>query len=213
MSRLRFIGTASNWTIADYDGVMDYSGQGARLAPMIEPGQTFEARMTPPRAGTFIYHTHFDDIWQLSGGLAAPLIVLEPGQTYDPSSDHAFTIMTSHTDEDNLLLINGVSKPAAVTIRAGVLQRLRLINMTTAWTNAIVSLSQRGYPLQWNALAVDGAYVAPARRTAQSAVSYVTIGQTRDFTFTPRTTGDLVLQFWPDPTVPNIVSVPIHVVR
>ncbi len=39
----------------------------------------------------------------------------------------------------------------------------------------------------------------------------VTIGQTRDFTFTPTKPGELRLQFWPDPTVPNIVTVPIQV--
>ena len=59
-----------------YDGVSGYSGAGARLAPMIDPGQTFEVRMTPPRAGTFIYHTHMFDVYQLRG---------RPGGTADRS--------------------------------------------------------------------------------------------------------------------------------
>lgn len=99
-----------------------------------------------------------------------------------------------------------------MTCRAGVLQRLRFINMTTFWTNAIVSLSAANHTVQWTPLQVDGAYVSPKRRISESAVQYITIGETRDFTFVPRKAGDLELQFWPDPTVPNIVTVPIHVV-
>jgi FtsP/CotA-like multicopper oxidase with cupredoxin domain len=211
--------TAVHWhgvELADsfYDGVAGYSGWGARRAPMIDPGQTFEAVITPPRAGTFIYHTHMDDVWQLRGGLAGPLIVLEPGARFDPSSDHVFTITTTHAWKDALkIFVNGTSSPPAVTCRVGVLQRLRFINMSTFWTNAIVSLSSAGHTIKWNALQVDGAYVAPNHRNAQSAVQYVTIGETRDFTFMPEQTGDLELQFWPDPTVPNVVTVPIHVVK
>jgi hypothetical protein len=211
--------TAVHWhgmELADsyYDGVAGYSGYGGRRAPMIDPGQTFEAVLTPPRAGTFIYHTHMDDVWQLRGGLAGPLIVLEPGARYDPSTDHVFTITTTHAWADVLrIFVNGTSAPPAITCRVGVLQRLRFINMTTFWTNAIVSLSRANHPLEWNPLQIDGAYVSPKHRLAESAVQFITIGETRDFTFVPRKTGDLELQFWPDPTVPNIVTVPIHVVQ
>ncbi len=211
--------TAVHWhgiELADsyYDGVSGYSGNGAHRAPMIDPGQTFEAVMTPPRAGTFIYHTHMDDVWQLRAGLAGPLIVLEPGAKYDPSSDHIFTITTTHSWEDVLkIFVNGTSNPQAVTCRVGTLQRLRFINMSTFWTNAVVSLSAANHTLQWNPLQVDGAYVSPEHRLSESAVQYITIGETRDFTFVARKAGDLELQFWPDPTVPNIVTVPIHVVQ
>lgn len=210
--------TAVHWhgmELADsfYDGVSGYSGEGMRRAPMIDPGQTFEAVMTPPRAGTFIYHTHMDDVWQLRAGLAGPLIVLEPGAKYDPGSDHVFTITTTHRLADVLkIFVNGTSAPAAVTCRIGALQRLRFINMSTFWTNAVVSLSAANRTLQWNPLQIDGAYVSPKHRLAQAAVQFITIGETRDFTFVPQKAGDLELQFWPDPSVPNIVTVPIHVV-
>ena len=45
----------------------------------MEPGQSFIVRITPPRAGTFIYHTHWHDEAQLAGGLYGPLLVMEPG--------------------------------------------------------------------------------------------------------------------------------------
>ena len=62
-----------------FDGVPGISGQGSAIAPPIAPGQTFVARFTPPRAGTFIYHTHWHDNAQLAGGLYGALLVLEPG--------------------------------------------------------------------------------------------------------------------------------------
>jgi FtsP/CotA-like multicopper oxidase with cupredoxin domain len=194
-----------------YDGVAGFSGEGDRVAPMIAPGQTFEVRMTPPRAGTFIYHTHMDDVYQLRGGLAGPLIVLAPGETFDSSTDHIFTITTTHRLADaGKIFVNGAFQPPPLIVRAGVRQRLRFINMTTFWTNAIVSLSSGNRTLRWQPVAVDGADLPMVRRTAESAVESVTIGETRDFVFTP-TRGDLLLQIWPDASVP-MVTIPVHVI-
>ena len=194
-----------------YDGVAGYSGEGERVAPMIDPGQTFEVRMVPPRAGTFIYHTHMNDVYQLRGGLAGPLIVLEPGRSFDPSTDHIFTITTTHALADiGRVFVNGTFEPPPLAVRAGVRQRLRFINMTTFWVRAIVSLSYGNRTLQWQPLAVDGADLPEARRTPQSAVVTVTIGSTRDFTFTPAR-GALLLQIWPGPHRPA-VTIPVNAI-
>ena len=64
-----------------------WGGAGEQMAPPIEPGQAFIARFVPPRAGTFIYHTHWHNFLQLTGGLYGPLIVLQPGQKLDPETD------------------------------------------------------------------------------------------------------------------------------
>jgi FtsP/CotA-like multicopper oxidase with cupredoxin domain len=211
--------TAVHWhgvELADsyYDGVVGFSGSGPRVAPMIEPGQTFEARMTPPRAGTFIYHTHMDDVFQLRGGLAGPLIVLEPGTTFDPRSDHVFTITTTHTLSDALkIFVNGTFSPPAIVCHVGTLQRFRFINMTTFWTNAIVSLTAANRAVQWRPLQIDGAYVSQKHRASEPAVEMVTIGETRDYTFMPTQIGNMELQFLPDPSVPHAVTVPIRVVQ
>ncbi|HXZ39642.1 MAG TPA: multicopper oxidase domain-containing protein, partial [Terriglobales bacterium] len=73
-----------------YDGVPGWTGSGSQTTPAIAPGASFVAHMTPPRAGTFIYHTHAHDDTQLVNGLYGPLIVLEPGQKYDPEHDKTF---------------------------------------------------------------------------------------------------------------------------
>ena len=75
-----------------YDGVHGWSGPGAKVAPMIVPGERFIVRITPPRTGTFIYHTHLHDYRQLSSGLYGPLVVAEPGETYDPATDHVVVL-------------------------------------------------------------------------------------------------------------------------
>ena len=61
-----------------YDGVHGWSGVDRRLAPLIEPERSFVVRFTPPRAGTFMYHTHLHDERQLPLGLYGPVIVVEP---------------------------------------------------------------------------------------------------------------------------------------
>ena len=59
---------------------------------MIVPGERFKVRITPPRTGTFIYHTHVHDFRQLSSGLYGPLVVVEPGERYDPATDHVVVL-------------------------------------------------------------------------------------------------------------------------
>ena len=66
-----------------YDGVHGWSGDGQRMTPMIEPGESFIVRFTPPRAGTFMYHTHLHDNRQLTSGLYGAMLVVEPGETFD----------------------------------------------------------------------------------------------------------------------------------
>ena len=55
------------------------AGPTRRLLRAIAPGDSFTAEFTPPRAGTFIYHSHANELIQISGGLYGPLIVVEPG--------------------------------------------------------------------------------------------------------------------------------------
>jgi len=187
-----------------YDGAAGFSGSGTKRTPMIMPGGTFEARMTPPRAGTFIYHTHMDDVEQLRGGLTGALIVVPPGAPFDPATDHIFTITTQHASADEIkIFVNGVAAPAPIQVKAGVRQRLRFLNMTTFWINAMLSLSSGGKTIAWTPVAVDGADLPRARQTAEPAVDTVTLGDTRDFTFVPAR-GQTLLQIWPDPSMPPV---------
>ena len=70
-----------------YDGVAGWGASGNKVTPEIQPGHSFRVRFNPPRAGTFMYHTHLHDEEQLSGGLYGPLIVVEPGTKFEPSHE------------------------------------------------------------------------------------------------------------------------------
>jgi FtsP/CotA-like multicopper oxidase with cupredoxin domain len=170
-----------------FDGVPGFSGAGSRLAPLIAPHDSFVVRFTPPRAGTFIYHTHVDENTQQLAGLAGPLIVLEPGLTFDATTDHAILITTPPVWEDELraVLINGRASSMPLVVHAGVAQRLRLINMTVRRPGGRFELWRDTTLLTWRALAKDGAELPAAQQVERAARSVVSIGETLDFEFVP----------------------------
>ena len=75
-----------------FDGVVGVGGYTGSPTPTIMPGDSFLVRMTPPRAGTFMYHTHVNDVRQLRGGLWAPCWSWNPGKSYDRSRDLVFMV-------------------------------------------------------------------------------------------------------------------------
>ena len=178
-----------------YDGVPGWGGVGDRVSPSIAAGQSFVASFTPPRVGTFIYHTHWHDFRQLTGGLYGPLIVLPPGQKFDPETDKTITIGLGGGDDlKSPLLLNGSAQPAPLQLKAGVAYRLRLINMTPNGAALAVSLLAKGQPVHWRAIAKDGADLPPLQATAKEARQVVSVGETYDFEFQPTEKGDLRLE-------------------
>ena len=173
-----------------YDGVPHWGGDSRQMTPQIDPGKTFVAKFTPPRAGTFIYHTHFNDYVQLASGLHGPLIVVEPGQRFDPEVDHLFVISRDGFDEENdPILLDGTPSPPPLTLRAGT-HRLRFVGIT-AVTRATVKLTSSDVPVTWRAVAKDGATFAKAEsRTAQFMIYP---GETYDFELDVDRSADLVL--------------------
>ena len=75
-----------------YDGVAGFAGDGKRIAPPIAPGDSFDARFTPPRAGTFIYHTHVDEVRQQQAGLSGALLVVDAPEAYDPRTRYRLLV-------------------------------------------------------------------------------------------------------------------------
>lgn len=211
--------TAVHWhglelTDSYYDGVAGFSGYGDRVAPMIAPGGRFEVQFAPPRAGTFIYHTHMHDVWQLRGGLAGPLIVLPPGSHFDTATDHIVMITAAAlvADARNYVAINGERNPPALVISAGVTHRFRFINMTTIEPLAVISLAHVSTPVSWRPIAVDGADLPAQRRLPEPAVRTLTIGKTLDFEFTPTAPVELILVVRRGVAGPVLGTLPIRVI-
>ncbi|HEU5218477.1 MAG TPA: multicopper oxidase domain-containing protein [Gemmatimonadales bacterium] len=171
------------------DGVVGWSSQGTTLAPPIAPGDSFRARLTLPRAGTFMYHTHLNDIQQLTSGATGPLIVLEPGEIFDPGRDHVY--MTTWGGRvpgvgvsQNLLVNGDAGTSPDLVLAAGLRHRFRLINIGVA-LNVRFQLRRDTTTVQWQARAEDGADLPAALRVMLPAAQLVAVGETCDFEWTP----------------------------
>src|SRR5678815_4653905 len=140
-----------------FDGVAGFSGNGRRIAPAIAPRDSFEARFTPPRSGTFIYHPHADELRQQQAGLSGALLVVDSLERYDPAHDLVLMISVPRRDADrDRVLVNGSLDPSALEMRVGEHYRLRVINIHTYRPSMIARLLRDSTVLSWRALAKDG---------------------------------------------------------
>jgi FtsP/CotA-like multicopper oxidase with cupredoxin domain len=170
-----------------YDGVHGWSGIDRRVAPMIEPEGSFVVRFTPPRTGTFIYHTHLHDQRQLPLGLYGPLIVVDPAETFDPETDHVFIVARSGLDpavpdvlvSQTPVVVNGAPAPECVW-KAGTRHRVRLINITPGDIFSVSLQSSQG-PVPWTPLTKDGAPLPASARHPVPARQTIAVGETYDF--------------------------------
>jgi FtsP/CotA-like multicopper oxidase with cupredoxin domain len=188
-----------------FDGVPGFSGAGVRLAPMIAPRDSFEVRMTPPRAGTFIYHSHVDEPRQHRAGLAGPLIVRDRAER-NPGDDLIFFIKSARAGvlANPEFEINGEANPDTLLLRVGRLYRLRLIGLQVSNLNAEVTLTTRADSVvanppdsllvQWRPVAKDAIELPLAEQILRPARQVVTMGETYDFTFAPVSPGQLRLE-------------------
>jgi FtsP/CotA-like multicopper oxidase with cupredoxin domain len=167
-----------------YDGVAGWSGAGSNTAPLVAPGDSFVVTFTPPRAGTFIYHTHMDETLQLTTGMYGPLLVLEPGARFDPETDLVLMIGGAVDGDSAGPTINGRRTPVPRALSAGTTYRLRFINILPAEVIA-VGLFAGEDTLAWTPVSKDGADVAAARRRAGPATFRAGVGETYDFEWTP----------------------------
>ena len=177
-----------------YDGVVGWSGEGQNLMSAIEPGRSFVVRMTPPRSGTFIYHTHLQDYIQMSTGLYGPLLVLEPGEKFDPETDKIFTFGRDGADDINdPFVLNGSPQPPPLQLKAGKTYRLRFVQILPA-PSVQISLASDSGIASWKPVAKDAAPVAASDSKLQPAKVEMWPGETYDFEFHPEAKGELRLE-------------------
>src|SRR5215469_4471625 len=176
-----------------YDGVPGLSGSGQQLLKPIAPGRSFVVQLKAPRAGTFIYHTHIDDLKQLSSGLYGPLLVLRPGENFDPEIDRVLVISRAGPGETPIWL-NGRRSPEIASFKAGQTYRLRIINIVPENPPIDISLKVAGIPVTWRPFAKDGADLTPGQRELCPAWLTIGVGETYDFEFRPDRAGELALE-------------------
>ena len=195
------------------DGVPGFSGMGQRIMPPIAPGDSFAAEFTPPRSGTFPYHSHLHELRQIGSGMYGAIIVSDAPR--DTIRDHVIVaggggLPVFEKAGQSFLLVNGHVMPGAIHMTAGDTNRLRLVSIH-ADEILRFRLGDDSTVARWDPIARDGADLPASLRGVRSATIEMGPGETADFTFVPAQPGHLTLEVWMWPTgyrvaVPIVVS-------
>jgi FtsP/CotA-like multicopper oxidase with cupredoxin domain len=193
------------------DGVPGFSGIGNKIMPPIAPGDSFVAEFTPPRSGTFPYHSHLHEMRQIGSGMYGALIVTDAAR--DTTRDHVIVaggggLPVFYKQVPNFLLVNGRRTPGPLRMTVGVPQRLRIVSIHADWALNF-RFGTEDSVVKWTPIARDGADLPAALRVAQRARMLMGPGETADFTFVPTRPGSLSLEVWTGGGMR--VSLPIHV--
>jgi len=181
------------------DGVPGWSGSGRNTLPMIPPRDSLTVRFTPPRVGTFMYHSHSNEFQQISSGLYGAIVVVDPARPRNTETDRIMLFSDAGPTINFLrpppgTLLNGKAAPDTLELRAGTTYRFRLINIRTDYLLAI-GLFDGDTPVDWRVVARDGADLPPHQlMTSPARLEHFAPGQILDVEFTPRATGALTLR-------------------
>jgi zinc transporter ZupT len=159
----------------DMDGVPGMSQRG------VAPGTTFTYEFTASNPGTYIYHTHYDDLNQLDHGLYGAVIVddAKPVERYDRDYLMLLSSWRIASESENYFSINGKSYPLTkqFLVKSGQHVRIREINISGTEFH---TMHLHGHRFQ--VVAVDGQPVAPPSRQSMVTLS-IGPGETRDIAF------------------------------
>lgn len=174
-----------------YDGVAGTSGMGDLRAQRIAPGDSTMVLMTPPRAGTFIYHTHLNDVHQLMRGLYGALVVLDSGQHWNPDSDLVFI---AADDGHSSPTLNGGQTADTIDLHTHVPYRVRMINIAVFDATLRFQLTYQNAPVDWVTLAKDGATLPPWQRKDVEGRKSLSVGETYDVQIQSPDSGTVALE-------------------
>lgn len=196
------------------DGVPNFSGMGAHIMPPIAPGDSFAADFTPPRSGTFPYHSHLNELRQIGSGMYGAIIVSDGPR--DTTRDHLIVaggggVPVFHKVGPAFLLVNGRAFPRPISMTVGDTNRLRIVSIHS---DEILEfrLADDSTVARWTPIARDGADLSPALQRSRLATIEMGPGQTADFLYVPEHPGKMLLEVWIGSTsLGTRVAVPIEV--
>jgi FtsP/CotA-like multicopper oxidase with cupredoxin domain len=180
------------------DGVPGWSGEGAKTIHHVMPGDSLTVRFTPTRTGTFMYHSHSNEMQQISSGLYGAIIVREPGEAHDDAermlllSDDGPVVRL--TDNGPPPLLNGKLVADTIDVPVGTPTRLRLINIRTEFSTEL-ALEQNGTLVPWRVIAKDGAALPPHQIREQPATQIIGAGEIYDVEIAPAKAGNMILKY------------------
>ena len=167
------------------DGVVGVGGYAHMPTPAIMPGDSFVARITAPRNGSFMYHTHVSDINQQGKGLAGPIVVVDDPDAYDASHERVYLaqsdLQVGPAGLQLRTLLNRVARELAVdTVQAGETYRLRFMNLTLAGAGLQFRFVSDRAPVIWTTVAKDGFDLPVWQQERGPDARHVSIGETAD---------------------------------
>jgi FtsP/CotA-like multicopper oxidase with cupredoxin domain len=194
------------------DGVPGFSGIGTRIMPPIAPADSFAAEFTPPRSGTFPYHSHLHELRQIGSGMYGAIIVSDAPR--DTTHDHVVVaggggLEVFEKDGPAFLLVNGRQTPRPIRMTVGDTHRLRIVSIHA---DRILGFrfGDDSTVTRWTPIARDGADLPSGMQTTQPARIEMGPGETADFTYSPARPGTMALEVYIWPSGARIV-VPIIV--
>jgi manganese oxidase len=178
------------------NGMDGVSGLTQRPIPV---GQTFKYEFTLRQSGTYMYHSHFDEMLQMGMGMMG-MFVIHPRTPEQPRIDRDFALMLSEwavtpgarkpdttvMTDFNLLTMNGKVFPATQPLVARVGQRVR-IRLGNLGATDHHPIHIHGY--NFKITGTDGGRIPEAGQWPETTV-LVPVGTTRDIEFVADAPGD-----------------------
>jgi len=174
-------------------------GIGGLTQLKIKPGQTFRYEFTLRNHGTFMYHPHFDEMFQMALGMMG-FFVVHPRTSRAPRVDRDFGIMLhewllvpgastpdpTEMTNFNLFTFNGRVFPgtAPIVVRRGQRVRIRLANLSVSNSHPI-----HLHGFSFNVTGTDGGPIPEAAQWPEVTVNVPT-GSSRDIEFVADAEGD-----------------------
>jgi FtsP/CotA-like multicopper oxidase with cupredoxin domain len=190
------------------DGVPNFSGMGAHVMPPIAPGDSFAAEFTPPRSGTFPYHSHLNELRQIGSGMYGAIVVTDGPR--DTTRDHVIVgggggVPMFDKFGPAFLLVNGRRIAAPIHMTVGDTNRLRIVSIHSDELLKF-RLSDDSSTARWTPIARDGADLSDVLRKPEVAQIEMGPGQTADFLFVPQHVGPLSLEVWISPSGQRVMQ-------
>jgi FtsP/CotA-like multicopper oxidase with cupredoxin domain len=170
-----------------YDGVVGVGGYAHLPTPPIMPGDSFVARVTVPRAGSFMYHTHIADINQQSKGLSGPIAVVDDLERYDPGAERVYLAhnQLNMAEQAFDVWVNHRATLEPDTLVAGRSYRLRFMNLTLGNPGLQFGFTADQASNPWRTVAKDGFTLPRWQQTVAAGMHAVSIGETLDVLWRP----------------------------
>jgi FtsP/CotA-like multicopper oxidase with cupredoxin domain len=192
-------------TTVHWHGILLPSGMdgvGGVSQKAIQPGETFKYEYTLKQHGTFMYHSHHDEMTQMQLGMMG-LFIIHPKNPKSPPPDRDYAIMLSEwkievgarrpdpneMTDFNVFTMNGRSFPGtqALLAKKGERVRIRIGNLSTMSHH---SIHLHGY--YFKVVATDGGEIPEAGQWPETTVHMPT-GSTRTVEFVANEPGDWVM--------------------